>query len=435
MYKIVNHTIHELILNRRTLQHQTQKDPILNKVLKYIEHGWPQKKDIDEKLFAFYEKRNELSYEQKILMWNNKIVIPDVFKAQVIDKLHEPHTGIVAVKSVARVSVWWPSIDCDLECTVKTCLNCNIHHPKIPESPLLLWNNVGKPWHRMHVDLAQLHGENWLFIIDSHSRWLEVFKLKHITSSNVINCFRKLFASYGICRIIVSDNGAQFTSTEFKEFCERNGVTHIKTTPYHSRSNGLAERVIRTFKTRFKKTYGQFSNQEHQLQVFLFSYRTTIHHATGSTPAKLFLNRELPTVFDRLKPDNINDVQSLKSKFYHDRTTQERNFDIGNPVWYRRGTEQTWTPAVIKDRTGPLSYRTDGDIRVHADHLREREIKDPEQLQATNFQPDDNHQSSDYLKSASQGEREQTTSLQPRRSTRNRQPPKRFHDEFSYYLN
>jgi len=458
VYKIVNHTLNELILTRQSLRFQTEKDPILCKVITFVEKGWPQKKHLDEQLFSYFEKRNEISYEQNILMLNNRIIIPNKFRSQVIKKLHEGHTGIVAMKSVARMSVWWPNIDRDIEREVKSCIDCNEHHPKVSESPLLLWNNTGKPWDRVHIDLAQLNNENWFFIIGSYSRWLEVFKLRNVTSEDIIRCFQRLFASYGICRIIVSDNGPQFCSREFRNFCNQNGIKHIRTTPYHSRSNGLAERVIRTFKQRFRKSSKEATNQTEQLQTFLFGYRTTVHRATGSTPAKLFLNRELATVFDRLKPDLINDVESLKSKFYHDRTSKNREFEVGDDVWVRRGPEPIWKGTKIVERTGPLSYRTSSGQRVHADHLRKR-FEHPEQ----NIQPADQEQVPDYtgdepdcdiqnnndcenqntkehvsenIESCSVTpetvERREVPTVSLRRSSRRRNPPLRFYEEYDY---
>ena len=48
----------------------------------------------------------------------------------------------------------------------------------------------------------------------------------------------------GIPYLIVTDNGPQFTETEFKQFCIGNGIKHTLTAPYHPSTNGEAERFV-----------------------------------------------------------------------------------------------------------------------------------------------------------------------------------------------
>ncbi len=47
---------------------------------------------------------------------------------------------------------------------------------------------------------------------------------------------------------IISDNGPQFISRDFKEFIRIAGMTHVKTSPYYPQSNGKIERYHRTIK-------------------------------------------------------------------------------------------------------------------------------------------------------------------------------------------
>ena len=76
--------------------------------------------------------------------------------------------------------------------------------------------------------------------------------MKDATSSEAIRYLRQLFAQFGIPETIVSDNGTQFTSTDFKE-CRFNGIHHMQTALYHPSSNGLAERAVQVVKQGISK--------------------------------------------------------------------------------------------------------------------------------------------------------------------------------------
>ena len=111
------------------------------------------------------------------------------------------------------------------------------------------------------------------------------------TATATIQVLRTVFARFGIPESIVSDNGPQFTSSEFTEFCHVNGIRHVRVPPYHPSSNGLAERAVQTFKKGFKKM-SEGSVQD-KISHFLFSYRITPQTTTGISPAELLLGRAL----------------------------------------------------------------------------------------------------------------------------------------------
>ena len=56
---------------------------------------------------------------------------------------------------------------------------------------------------------------------------------------------------------IVSDNGTPFTSSDFQEFMQHNGIRHVTSSSYHPASNGVAERAVQTFKEAMKKSSGE----------------------------------------------------------------------------------------------------------------------------------------------------------------------------------
>ena len=74
-----------------------------------------------------------------------------------------------------------------------------------------------------------------------------------LTSETTIRTLRGIFATHRLPELIVSGNGPSFTSEEFNDFVERNGIRHVKCSPYHPVSKGQAERAVQTFKEGLKK--------------------------------------------------------------------------------------------------------------------------------------------------------------------------------------
>ena len=63
-----------------------------------------------------------------------------------------------------------------------------------------------------------------------------------MTNSKVV------FARQGIPSIVRSNNGPQYAANEYKQFSTQWGFTHVTTSPYHPRPNGLAEKTVQTAK-------------------------------------------------------------------------------------------------------------------------------------------------------------------------------------------
>ena len=79
---------------------------------------------------------------------------------------------------------------------------------------------------------------------------------------------------------MVTDNATCFTNSEFAEFAERNKIRHVRISPYHPSSNGLAERAVQTLKSGMKKQLS--GNIQAKLSRFLFHYRLSPHTTTGT---------------------------------------------------------------------------------------------------------------------------------------------------------
>lgn len=61
-------------------------------------------------------------------------------------------------------------------------------------------------------------GKSFFIVVDAHSKWPEVIPMSTMTSLATVAELTRFFASYGIPQKVVSDNGPQFTTQEFKLF-------------------------------------------------------------------------------------------------------------------------------------------------------------------------------------------------------------------------
>ncbi|XP_042148867.1 uncharacterized protein K02A2.6-like, partial [Ixodes scapularis] len=306
------------------------------------------------------------------LLWGDGVAIPLKLRSRILEALHAGHPGIVRMKALARSYVWWPGMDAAIEEWVRRCSPCQETQPEMPRAPVHPWETTRAPWCRLHIDFAgPFQGKTFLIIVDSYSKWLEVIAVSSMTSLTVINALRRLFATHGLPDTVVSDNGPQFTSAEFREFLEANLIRHVTSAPFHPSTNGQAERMVRTTKEALSRiVQGDWSRR---LADFLLQQHVTPHSSTGRSPAELLMGRRVSTMLDRLHPDRAPAKSSQQTGLL----PVPRSFLPEDPVFARNyGRGPPWAPAVIGRATGPISYEVtlpDGRVlRRHVDQLRRR---------------------------------------------------------------
>ena len=164
------------------------------------------------------------------------------------------------------------------------------------------WDWPDRPWARIHADYAgPFMSKMFLLMVDAHSKWLQVHVATSATS-------RSTFATHGLSELLVTDNGSAFTSKEFEEFLQKNGIRHVTSAPYHPATNGSVERAVQTFKTAMKKATSD-TPIETRVARFLFHYRLTPQSTTGISPAELLLGQRPRTHLDQLRPDLAHTVR------------------------------------------------------------------------------------------------------------------------------
>ena len=110
-----------------------------------------------------------------------------------------------------------------------------------------------RPWRILSIGIFKLKSKENLDLVDFYSKFTFVYQIqRHPTSLNIIMILKKVFSEHGIPEILISDNGRQYSSAEFRKFTESCYFKHSTSIPcidtilyvYYPSSNGISERTV-----------------------------------------------------------------------------------------------------------------------------------------------------------------------------------------------
>lgn len=359
----------------------TAEDPEMQLLRDTTLRGWPSERSaVPKEIQLYWTFRDEIAYTSELMFKAAKLIVPHQLRQEMLNKIHESHLGIVKCKERARDILYWPHMSSHIEELVSQCAICNENRNNNPREPLLSHQIPDRPWEKVGTDLFHYRGSEFLLCVDYFSKFPEITKLRDTTSSSVIIALKSMFARHGIPDVVISDNGPQYASAEFKDFAESWEFRHHTSSPGHAQSNGQAERTVQTVKNLLKKSEGNNGDP----YISLLEYRNTPLEGVGLSPAQLLMGRrlkgKLPTSTSLLTPEGTAQIRRQlsekqeKQKLYFDRQTRRlSDLQAGDNVRIQRG--ETWQPAVVLNKhEQPRSFvvRTpDGrQYRRNRKHLR-----------------------------------------------------------------
>ena len=150
-----------------------------------------------------------------------------------------------------------------------------------------------------------------------------------------------ILARHGIPEQVFSDNGPQFSCTEFAQFANTWGFVHSTSSPRYPQSNGLAEKAVQTAKRIIMKA----TTSGRDPYIALLEYRTTPISNCGKSPAQLLMSRRfrsiLPSTPASLQQDFVNpeatqrrfEEKQDKQKMFYDRNANTRaGISVGDQI-------------------------------------------------------------------------------------------------------
>ena len=199
----------------QTIREESRKDSLISQSIELTLKGWLNVHKVPPGLRELYHVHGNLSVVDDLLMYGNRIMVPENMRAEMLMRIHEGHMGITKSRLRAQDTIWWPGISNEIKTYVEKCHHCQVNKPSQKAEPLKPNPIPERPWQNICMDILEYGGRHYLAVVDKYSRWLEIVHMKNISSRVVVLELKNLFARWGIPEKITSDNGSQFISAEF----------------------------------------------------------------------------------------------------------------------------------------------------------------------------------------------------------------------------
>nr|CAE02879.1 OSJNBb0022F23.16 [Oryza sativa Japonica Group] len=218
-------------------------------------------------------------------------------------------TGRTLVRKAFRQGFFLPTALKDACDMVQRCEACQFH-------------NILGPFPRGQG------GYRFLFVvIDKFTKWIKAVPTGEIKADNAIKFIKGIFCRYGLPHRIITDNGSQFISADFQDYCIGLGVKICFTSVSHPQSNGQVERangiVLQGIKTHvYDRLMSHDKKLVEELPSVLWAVRTTPTTSSKETPFFLVYGSEA------MLPSELRHQSTRVQKYSNEDQEEQRNVDV-----------------------------------------------------------------------------------------------------------
>ena len=233
-------------------------------------------------------------------------------------------------------------------------------------------------WDTLAIDLQGPFpsGDNLLVMIDYRSRYPVVYLIRNTSAGKIIKCMNSTFSLFGYPKVLLSDNGPQFKSVEFRNYCEQHGIKQQLISPYYPAANGEVENMNRTLKKAIQRAHIEGKDWRKEIEKFLLAYRSTPHSSTRIVPADLLLKHhirtDIPQILQASKSlldskAEQNDVSSkYKAKEYAEKKRHAKftDFQIGHLVLLKNMMKQNKLSPKYENELYTITKKYDRSVQI-----------------------------------------------------------------------
>ena len=237
--------------HKEAFQQAFVNDPEMRALADLIITGWPKDiKEVPHPLHPYWQHRETLTIEDSLVLQGEALIIPPAERERTLYQLHQFHQGITKSQLLTRGSFFWPGINKAIEEVVCQCEACTWFQSQNAVAPLTPTPTPSCPWQMCAIDIFTLKGVDHLVVGNFYLKMILVQCLSpgQSNANKVVSLLKEMFSEHGIPEVLHSDNGPQYSSAQFTNFCMSWGITHETSSLHYPQSNGFTEACIKSIK-------------------------------------------------------------------------------------------------------------------------------------------------------------------------------------------
>lgn len=325
----------------------------------------------DPAKYAQYDVRNGLLYKHcshstKTHGRDNwRLVVPIDKRMEVLRQSHDDpmsaHGG--RHKTIDRVNrrYYWPRMYEQITKYVRDCDVCRATKAPNVTTRATMGERIeaGRPWQTLYADFVgpfprSKGGFTYLLVVvDAFSKFVHIHPMRVATARGMMRFLENnIFMVFGVPERIVSDNGSQFVSHEYKTFLKSYQSAPFYVSRYHPQANA-AEAANKTIGNAIRC----YINSDHRewdrhISKIACAMNTSLHSSTQMAPYYVNFGRNMCTsgakyatdtpdiVRDdshfaeirKIVADNLSKTHEI-SKRHYDLRARPTSYAVGDTVW------------------------------------------------------------------------------------------------------
>ena len=96
---------------------------------------------------------------------------------------HDAHQGIARSQARARLTIYWPGIDQDIEAYIQGYHHCQDRLPSNAKQPMVSKQIPDRPLQQVAADFASYGGKQFLIIVDCKTDWPDIIEMGKDTTA------------------------------------------------------------------------------------------------------------------------------------------------------------------------------------------------------------------------------------------------------------